>query len=55
MQFGVGKLFAYVFSDFFKPFDSKVFPKGIVSFPCFKKEILWIDITELDPLFNDKA
>ena len=52
MKFGVGKLIAYVYTDFFVKEEVKELPP-IISFPCFKDEIMWIDMTELDILYND--
>ena len=53
--FGVGKLFIYDLSKTFQVNTELNLPPGLVSFPCFSNEPLWIQAIEHDDVKNDFA
>ena len=48
LRFGVGKLIAYQYSDFFELDQVIEVPAGKISFPCFKEEAFYFYLTEND-------
>ena len=53
MVFGLGKIFAYQYSNFFKEDEVIKVPDGKIQFPCFEGETFYLYVEELDDVNQD--
>ena len=55
MKFGVGRLVAYQYSNFFMKEEVIKVPEGKISFPCFNDEAFYLNLEEHDKYEDDIA